>query len=152
MTKIEHVKILFRLPQQDGYPPAEWEGLWALPRPEGYCIDNVPFYARLVSYGDVVSASEINGDLVFNAVQIPGGHSTIRVISYLGELVSEMRNGLEGLGCSTELSHIATFFSVDVPPEVDYWSVADFLDVYAERGSLDYEEASIQHDERNGNG
>lgn len=152
MTKAEYVKIAFRLLQQDGYPPAEWEGLWALPQPEGYLIDSVPFYARLISCGDVVCATEINGDLVFDSVKIPGGHSTIRVISYLSELVSEVRSRVEGLGCSTELSHVATFFSIDVPPRVNYWNIVDLLDMYAERGVLDYEESSIQHDERSGDG
>lgn len=149
MTEDEYVKIVFKLQQRDGYPPVEREGLWAIPQPEGYRIDNVPFYARLISCGDVVSASRINGDLVFDCVKVLGGHSTIRVISYSSELVSEMRSALEELGCSTELSHIETFFSVDVPPKVNYWSVVDLLDEYVERGVLDYEEASIQHNERN---
>ncbi|MGG6399980.1 DUF4265 domain-containing protein, partial [Bacillus velezensis] len=91
--------------QQVGYPPAEWEGLWALPQPGGDLIDSVPFYARLVSCGDVVSASEINGDLVFDSVRVPGGHATIRVILYLSELISEVSGRVEGLGCSKELSH-----------------------------------------------
>ncbi|HDS1083180.1 DUF4265 domain-containing protein [Stenotrophomonas maltophilia] len=150
MSIDQYVKILFRLPKQNGYPPVEWEGLWALPQGEGYRIDNVPFYARLVSFGDVVFAAEVNGDLVFDGVKVPGGHSTIRVISYSSELVSEMRGGFESLGCSTELSNIETFFSVDVPPEVDYQRVVDLLSMYAESGALDYEEASIQHDDASG--
>lgn len=83
MTKQNHLKIAFKLLQQDGYSPLEWEGLWALPHAQGYRIDNVPFYAWLVSCGDIVSAHEVGGDLVFDAVEAPGGHSTIRVIAYL---------------------------------------------------------------------
>ncbi|MDZ7474109.1 DUF4265 domain-containing protein [Stenotrophomonas pavanii] len=150
MTKAGHVKISVKLLQRDGYPPVEWEDLWAVPQSEGFCVDSVPFYARLVSYGDIVSASEINGYLVFDRVQTPGGHSTIRVILYVDELVSQVRSEVERLGCSTELSNIETFFSIDVPPNVEYWGVIDLLDMYVERGVLDYEESAIQHEERDG--
>ena len=50
MNGPSQVKILFQLTQdEDGYPPIQVEGVWALSAPDGadgYLIDNVPFFTR----------------------------------------------------------------------------------------------------------
>jgi len=79
----------------------------------------------------------------------PGGHSTLRVILCGEELVSKVRGEVEAMGCSTELSNIPTFFSIDVPQNANYYSIVELLRGHAEKGALDYEEASIQHTEVN---
>ena len=44
----KYEKIMFRLAKDpDGYPPDDWETLWAYEVEPGlYSIDNVPFFAR----------------------------------------------------------------------------------------------------------
>jgi hypothetical protein len=51
-----YVKIAFELVQdEDGYPPDRWETMWAIEIEPGlFSIDNIPFFARGVSPGDVV--------------------------------------------------------------------------------------------------
>jgi len=41
-----HVRITFKLqPDEDGYPPSDYERLWAVPLSNGrYQIDNIPFF------------------------------------------------------------------------------------------------------------
>lgn len=148
MNENEHCKIGFRLPrQQDGFPPVDWEGLLSIPLGEGkYRIDNVPFYTDLISLGDVVAASNVEGRLVFERLLSAGGHSTIRVVVFDAATVPRFRSELVSLGCSTELSNIPTLFAVDVPAEVDYAAVVALLDGYFTAGVLDYEESSIRHD------
>src|SRR3546814_1508119 len=65
-----HVKIRFPLEQDEsGYPPETSETMWAVPLGNGrYRLDNIPFYAKLVSDGDVVAASIIDGDLTFEEI------------------------------------------------------------------------------------
>ncbi|HDS0921950.1 TPA: DUF4265 domain-containing protein [Stenotrophomonas maltophilia] len=50
------MKVAFKLPRgHDGYPPVDWENLWAIPLSDGsYRVDNVPFYVNLISSGDVL--------------------------------------------------------------------------------------------------
>lgn len=50
-------KISFELePDADGYPPDRRESLWASEEEIGlYRIDNIPFYAKGISSGDVVA-------------------------------------------------------------------------------------------------
>jgi hypothetical protein len=53
-TDNTHIKVLVHTPSQDGYPPEEWEGLWAAPfGAEHFKIDNIPFYAKNLSCDDI---------------------------------------------------------------------------------------------------
>ena len=52
-----YVKLLFPLEQdEDGYPPAAAETLWAVREGEGlFRLDNIPIFATGVALGDIVS-------------------------------------------------------------------------------------------------
>ena len=146
-TDKEVVKIAIKLQRdEDGYPPVDWEDLWAVRVGNGtFQIDNVPFYASGISSGDLVSAALREGKLVFSELVEPKGHSTIRVIVYAENSTQRIRDELKELGCATELSNIDDFFSVDVPPEVNYFRVKSLLAGRADAGDLDYEESALRH-------
>jgi hypothetical protein len=80
----QYVKLLFELEQdEDGYPPASAETLWALKVGESlFKIDNIPFFALGVAVNDIVSAVPEESVFRFKEVVHPSGHSTIRVIVY----------------------------------------------------------------------
>lgn len=148
-------KVWFRLQQdEDGYPPAQVETVWAVPFSEGtYVLENVPFFAQGVSLGDMISTTEdSDGRRWFNGVVKPSDHSTVRVSVFressdprpLEERVAALRHRFTELGCTTELSHVSGLFAVDVPAAVDYDRVGDLLEE-GKDGSWDYEEASLRH-------
>lgn len=141
------VKIHFKLEQdEEGYPPVDWESLWATPVGEAlYMLDNTPFYARGVSSGDTVTAVAVNGRLEFTTMAAPGGHATVRVVAFDEHVVPELRASLKRIGCSSEVSNLPALLAVDVPPVVDYARVMELIESYAASGSIDYEESSIQH-------
>lgn len=149
----EMQKIGFKLQRdEDDYPPADWEWMWAKPvSGSTFKIDNIPFFATGVSSGDVVEAEQTKEGLIFRELVEPSGHSTVRVIIFRGdqnneqlqEAVEGMRQSLKALGCATELSHIPNLIAVDVPPEVDYRSVTAFLSQQERDGILEFEEASL---------
>lgn len=147
-TPERHVKVAVRLEKdEDDYPPVDWEDLWAIGLGDGtFQIDSVPFYAPGISSGDIVSAVRQEDTLVFVSVVAPQGHSTARVIMYDKNLTQQVRNELAALGCSTELSNVPTFFSIDVPPKVAFAPIANLLESYASAGKLDYEESILRHD------
>ena len=68
----------------------------------------------------------------------------MRVIIYREErndkqlraLLEEIRQSLRAMGCSTELSHLLSLITVDIPPEVNYQSVATFLSEKERQGLL----------------
>ncbi len=140
-------KIMFRLQKDaDGYPPDDWETLWAYEVEPGlFSLDNVPFFARGVSWGDVVSAERKGKELHFNEVVRPSQHSVLRVIVYDRSKVGEMHQKLKEMGTDTEQSHLPSLLTVDVPPAVDLDSLREFLREGEADDLWTYEEASIRH-------
>lgn len=149
------VKVGFKLERdqdQDNYPPADWEWLWASRVSDStFKIDNIPFFAKLISYGDVVEAEQTSTGLIFNTLVQPSGHSTVRVIVHrsgrsdeeLQAVVEEVKLAMRAMGCSVEKSHILGLIAVDIPPKVNYEAIAAFLSQKESDGLLGYEEASL---------
>jgi len=79
-------KIWFNIEQdEDGYPPVQIESVWATPVGGNlFRLENVPFFAKGVSFKDEVSTSEgPDGKRWYEDVVEPSGHSNC-VSSYLG--------------------------------------------------------------------
>ncbi|MFY0572660.1 DUF4265 domain-containing protein [Archangium lansingense] len=141
----ERVKVVVKLEKdEDDYPPMDYEGLWALPVGEGlFQIDNVPFFAMGIAYGDIVSATAEQHELRFREVVRPSGHSTLRLIIYDEKDIPSVRALLEELGCSIERSHIQGLISVDVPPTVSLAVLRKTLDEGEAQERWGYEEACL---------
>jgi len=139
-------KVAFHLAQdEDGYPPAEWEHLWGRRVGDSlYALDNTPFFARGVSFGDVVLVENRDGLNVFLEVVRPSGHSTIRVILFDQAHAQDIRKRLRDLACASELSHIPGLIAVDVPPTADLASVRRLLNSGEQSGQWEYEEAAVR--------
>lgn len=141
----DHVKLLFRLKRDpDGYPPVDVESVWAIPQADGsYEIDNIPFFAREVAVGDVVTAQEIDGELFFAALVRPSGNSLLRVIVFDEVEVPKLCAELKGLGCDVE-TH-GTLVAVDVPAAVSYTPICQLLETGMNTERLGFEEAVLCH-------
>ncbi|WP_410963932.1 DUF4265 domain-containing protein, partial [Salmonella sp. ZJHZ20_0162] len=74
---------------------SETESLWALPSGKGFKLDNIPFYVKGVSVGDVVSAEEIDGNLCMKEILEPSGHSTVRLWFVSEKDVQPVREALK---------------------------------------------------------
>lgn len=75
-------KVKFRLDDPD-QPRSESLNATELGK-RRYRLDNVPFYARDVSLGDIVSASEQDGELWYRETLEKSGHGTMRIFSNAG--------------------------------------------------------------------
>ncbi len=145
----KYEKILFRLERgSDGYPPDDWESLWAFETQKGiYCIDNIPFFIRGISSGDIISVIIKNNELFFKQVEKFSDHSVIRVIVFKETETENLRKKLNDVGCESEKSHLEGLIAVDVPPQVSYQKVISFLQKGEDAGKWEYEEASIRHED-----
>jgi hypothetical protein len=140
----DHVKVLFRLERdEDGFPPADVEGLWAQPAgSDTYRIDNVPFFVRGIAVGDIVRATRSpEGELWFQSVAHEGGHGTIRIIVRDDSQEEAIKATFRSFGCSLEQSHIPGYFSADVPPAVDKAQMLNYLHQMDRADICGYEEA-----------
>jgi len=119
------VKVLL----QDG---EQVETLWAVPAGRNlYRLDNSPFFAYRVSWEDVVQAEpDSDGVLCFSRVAEKSGNRTVRVITVGYETTSAeakpFLDGIIALGCSYEGMQ-PRLISINVPPEVELKTVADYL-------------------------
>jgi hypothetical protein len=131
----------------DGYPPISGETLWASEIGSGvYRVENIPFFATQVSFGDVVKTKLVDGMPTFVRGEERGGHSTFRLVVFNDGDVAQLRSALRGLGVSTEGSHLPRLFSVDVPPEADLSTIRAFLRRGIASGKWDVEEADVPAD------
>ena len=135
-----YVKLFFEYPVGDS---SETESLWALPNGKGFKLDNIPFYVKGVSFGDVVLAEEIDGCLYMLELLKPSGHSTARLWFESEKEVQPARNALNLMGCSSEISDQPRLVAVDIPPTVSYEEIRDYFDEGESNGKWDYEEACL---------
>ena len=136
-------KILLYLDRDDqGHPPVEVESMWAIPRDDGYELDNIPFYAKGVALGDVVVAEpDPDGALVYRGVLRRGGHSTYRI--YLLDpgpndpqsTIDYLRG--KGLGVEYDLPRL---LAIDIPPTVPLEDAEGVLFEGVDKGQWELQE------------
>jgi len=139
------VKVVVALEQdEEGYPPAGYENLWATLVEDGlFRIANIPFFAKSIALGDIVSAISEQGLLCFKEVVRPSGHSTLHLIVYKEAEVSSIIEHFTRLGCESERSHIPGLIALDVPPSVSLATLKQELDSGHAQNRWDYEEACL---------
>lgn len=142
---IDRVKILFEY-DAGTLGSTEVEAMWAIRTAEGFKLDNIPFYAREISAGDIISASpDPDGMLRFKTLITPSQHSTVRLWFTKGreDEVPHVRQALRDLGCPSELSDLPRLVAVDIPPTISYDIVRNVLNNYESDGLLEYEESCL---------
>jgi hypothetical protein len=136
------VKIVIPL-DADAWHGHATESVWATEVGNGkYRIENVPFYAMELSFGDVVRAAPKDGSLQFDCVASRGGHSTYRVITRDGADDSQVRSALSDLnsnGASYERD-TANLLAVDIPKVTDVPRIYRILEDKEKTGVWDFEE------------
>ena len=147
-----HFKVV---PNEDGYPPFNSEAMWCIRIDrKRFRVDNIPYFVKGVSYGDVISVSEDkDGYLSFVEVTEDGGHSTFRVIlddecadQPPAEVrIRELARTLEELGCATAISPPPEILAIDIPPSVSVTKVQEMLLDGETRDLWSYEEGTIAH-------
>ncbi|MGC3994735.1 MAG: DUF4265 domain-containing protein [Propionicimonas sp.] len=150
------MKIRFALDRdEDGWPPAESEGVWAVP-PAGnlFRVDNTPWFARGVAAEDTIEA-RVDGDGVawFVRVRERGGRIVVRVIPRVdgplgGSLQSVLERfaslGVRGEGMSSPVNMVA----LDIGPNAPLRSVKALLVSGEADGLWNFEEGCITEEWR----
>lgn len=122
------------------------EGIWAEKAGEYYRVKNVPFFAPNLAYNDLISVEDDDGELFFDSLIEPSGHSTVQVIFFKLEYFKQITGDLVKLNCAWEGSHLKEYISVDIPKTVDYSKVKKYLKQKREENILDFQEACIAHE------
>jgi hypothetical protein len=137
-------KILLTYKDDDG--SYKVESVWATKEGDYYRINNIPFLATNIALNDVVSAEEDDGALYFDKLIEPSGHSAVQMVIFDEKEVMQIGKELEKLGCTWEGSHIKTLISIDIPKEISYTAVKQYLDKGEKDGRWSYKEACLAHE------
>lgn len=121
------------------------ESVWATKQGGFYRINNIPFLAANVALDDLVSVEKDDNALYFDELIEASGHSTIQMIIFDGDELLQIGKELESLGCTWEGSHIKTLIAIDVPKEIDYVDVKNYLDKGEKEERWSYKEACLAH-------
>ncbi|MCB9344166.1 MAG: DUF4265 domain-containing protein [Lewinellaceae bacterium] len=120
------------------------EVIWAEELENGYYrIDNIPFYAPNLAYNDVIAVEDDEGVLYFDNLIKSSGHSTVQIIFFKEIEAKRVLPKLESLGCNWEGIKDQPYYSIDIPPNINYSNVKQFLDEQSENKILDYKESCL---------
>ncbi|MGE6759579.1 DUF4265 domain-containing protein [Corallococcus interemptor] len=142
-------KVFFRLAQdEDGYPPAGTESLWAISSGNGRLVlDNTPFFVPNATLGDEIEVAEEDGQLWYRATARASDNSLIRIVVPKGADVAGIRSTLERLGCTSEFLPAYRLISVNVPGDASLKAVQQYLeDAISADEIVDYEAPILRQD------
>jgi hypothetical protein len=134
--------------QKDNVAGAATESIWVEPeKPDVYRIKSVPFLAKGFSYDDLVKATFQNGILIYESPVLHNGHSTYQVYikgKRTDRAILSLVERLAVLQCGIEFAS-DQFFSVDVKPEANIYSVYAELERAEQVGLIDFQEGHCGH-------
>ncbi len=120
------------------------ESVWASKVGSNYRIENTPFFAKNISYGDLVSVENDNGKLYFLALISASEHSTIQVVFFDTSTFDKLVLVVEGLGASWEgLDERKRYISINFPSDKNYSDLKNVLDYGLKNGDWDYRESCL---------
>ncbi|MGW0185782.1 DUF4265 domain-containing protein [Streptomyces sp. NPDC003362] len=152
MTNISdaHVKVHFRMEvDEDGWPPASVESLWALDLGDGTVrLDNTPWFVRGVASGDVVRVEVDDEGLRWAGETVQASENcTIRLIVLKdGGSAAARQTVLETfhrLGTTGEGIEQFRMVALDIPPEADIQRIRKLLEHGDEKGWWHWEEGCV---------
>lgn len=139
---VKQYKIIFEH-QNNADDRYELESAWATKIGEYFRLDNILFYAPEYSFGDIVSVEERSGELYVIGLVKESGHSTVRILFNDRGDVQNTRDQLKKMGCDSEISNVPTLIALDIPPQVNYASVREFLEEGVKNEKWGYEESCL---------
>jgi len=123
---------------------AGYESMWVSEAEGGYRVDNIPFYAKGIAYGDIIAVEEEDGAYYFEELVEASGHSTVRVVFFDLSIMDEVKKKLLEIGCDWEgMKPDMPLLAVDIPPSIDYSIVKEYLGSGRSAGLWDYQEACL---------
>lgn len=125
----------------------EIESLWCTKIGDNYVVDNIPFIAKRISFGDTITAEyDENEDVYYfdDFVRV-SGNSTIRLYFSEDKLIEKVRKDLSTWGIESEVFLLRKIVALNVPKEVDYKPIKEYLEDGEKRGLWTYEESCLAH-------
>jgi hypothetical protein len=141
-------KVAYQVPQDDGFPPIGVELLNAVEVEEGlYRIQNAPFFAQEVAYGDVVRAtpSSVPGQLDFAELVEASPFTSLSIILLTNDMDTFLMDFFRGQQCVIEYGEFGGLrvLAVGVPPAANYAAIRQQLGILEAAEKLSFSELAL---------
>jgi hypothetical protein len=147
-------KVAFDLAlERPDWPPVSVERLWGEKTEVKFEIRlvNTPLFVRGIAYGDLIAVRPDNErrELVFDHLKSESGHSTIRIVFLQRDKRVTVEGKLRAAGCTwTSARGFGNLLAVDIPPEVNYVNLREWLLLQVESEVIEVQEGSISASHR----
>lgn len=145
---MKRIRLRFYL-GDDHWHGSSAETLWSESYEDCSCVlDNIPFLAFGVSYGDIVNTKpSADGIRDFIDVRQKSGHSTYRLIIHGIDIPEARLKQLSDLGCLHEVGKFGQvlLIAVSVPPTVNIHKAYSKFEIGDSDGIWDFEESNFEH-------
>jgi hypothetical protein len=133
--------------QKIGEDEFETESLWCTKAGDNYIIDNIPFIAKRISLGDTIKAEYDEDDKAyyFDDFVAVSGNSTIRIYFDDENIIEEIREYLKELNCESEAFLSRKLVAVNIPKQIDYKPIKEYLEKGEVNRLWTYEESCLVH-------
>jgi len=120
------------------------ETLWAEFKEDiKYQIKNIPFFAPNIAFNDIITVEEENGNLHFDEIITTSEHSTIQIVFFNEKEIDKVIKDIELLNCSWEGMYNQKLLAIDVPPNVNYSIVKEYLTTQFNSNIIDFKESCL---------
>ncbi len=119
------------------------EIIWVQKSNEYFKVDNIPFYAPNLALNDIISVEVDQGELYFDELIQASGHSTLQIVFFDDNCSDEVLKYLENFECSWEGMKNEPYYSIDIPPHIDYSGIKSYLIEQRKVKILDFQEACL---------
>jgi hypothetical protein len=113
-----------------------------------FLIDNIPFIAKRISLGDIILAEldEDDNQYYFDDFVSTSGNSTVRIFTFSNEKIEDIRKWLDNKTCESEVLLSKGIIAVNIPKEIVYAPIKEFLEDGENKGKWTYEESCLEHE------
>lgn len=108
-----------------------------------YQIKNIPFFAPNLAYNDIISVENDDGELYFEDLIRASEHSTIQIVFFNEKEIDKVIKDIELLNCSWEGMYNQKLLAIDVPPNVNYSIVKEYLTTQFNSNIIDFKESCL---------
>lgn len=125
----------------------ETELLWCDNYEGNYIVENIPVVAKRISLGDVIKVEydEDEERFYFDDFISVSGNTTVRLYVYDEKEIPEIVNWLSIHHCESEILLARNIVAVNIPKEVSYKLIKEYLDSGENDKKWTYEESCLMH-------
>lgn len=134
--------------QKTGENEYETESLWCSVDNDNFTVDNIPFIAKNISFGDVIKVEfdEEDKQYYFDEIVSTSGNTTIRIHFFNDKYIESTREWLNKYDCESEVLPARSIVAVNVPVKTNYTPIKKFLEEGEQKRKWTYEESCLEHE------